>query len=290
MQNQTSKNYSGLKTSGVIFGLIQGFLASSAALAGEPAPYVALISQDFTRSTETPSSLKEGMEGDLNVEIYLYGEWEDSAFEIKLSKDGGATYVSKTEIDVPVDYPSDLSAPKVTELEGRRVRFTIPKVNALLHSSFEISVRALGSSREPTSPWVSFQEPLLPVFTVGPMSLPSVLAHPPVASGAAELESWIDALLQETLKPVGAAGTATIRIAFSEGYMNLPILLAPSVSYSPDLAPSIAETIRQILPTVGASKAGKLEINLVIDRDHEGTPVYVGQISDLTLGLDRVSD
>ncbi len=256
----------------------------------DPSTYpVTLISQQYTRSVETPTTLKEATSGNLQIEMYSFWDWSTSALEVRLSPTSLPIHVSLGQVEVPADYPADLPLPQIT-LEDERLILSIPRINTLLHSVFEISARKVSLEKEPLTNWSSFfGGPIYPLIVEHTaLDLSSALAHPPVvdSEGKAPLDLWIESLLQETLQPVGEKGMATIQIFEMNGFVTLPILLTVEISYSPDMAAQISEAIETWLINTGYVRSGKLSFTITIYRGDNHSPWI--SLSDLQLGLDRV--
>ena len=163
---------------------------------------------------------------------------------------------------------------------------TIEKVNLLLHPIVDIGVRSSGI---PSAQWVSFRNPLLPQITVAPAELPAMLAHPPVASGAAKIDQWVNAMLKETILPMGQSGKIKLTVSGVVSFAQFPILLLPPSEYSPEMASQVAAAIRSFMVAQGLTDLTKLSFGVELFQDGINNPSPVVEFSALDLDWSRVS-
>jgi hypothetical protein len=111
------------------------------AQANSPDYSVGVLSQRLTPSVETPTTLKEAVEGNLKVKLYSDGDWENSALEVKLApstqeevepvRNQGTIALQISYLNGFTDLPLLLmpSVPYSAELA--------PQIAASLHAAFE---------------------------------------------------------------------------------------------------------------------------------------------------------
>ena len=259
------------------------FLVVTVAHAATEHSPIVLTSQQFITAEAQPVTLQDALEGDLSVEMFSYSEWDwtESAVEVRLNPTSQPFRIVEGRVEVSPDYPADLKLPQVA-LEERTLRLTIPRINVLLHPSFEISARFVNPHGEPLTTWTSFMNPLEPLVSVNtPLDLSTALAQPPVTSGKASLDLWLDALLQETLLQTGTSGSASIRISYKNGLVEIPLIATPAVSYSPDLALRLSEAVSSALEmTPHDSQSESLRVEMIFKS---------AKMTDLELSLELVS-
>ncbi|MCM2322594.1 MAG: hypothetical protein NDJ90_04980 [Oligoflexia bacterium] len=280
-------------TRSIVLSLAFALQFLNLASAASALPPLTLVSQQFVSAA--PATLADAFEGSLLLQFEAPWNWQ--AFGLSVWMKPGDYYfgVSGSRAWTSDNYPADLDEPEFTQA-NERLTITIPNVNVLAHDSFSIAARLSSPPSNQFPAWSRFPNDLTAAVTIDTrLLLADALARPP-AGDHASLQSWIEALLSETLQRLGPGAVATIGVEYAyavttlpvtaptETEVSVPIFLGSGLPYSPSLSAELAERItRWIDANQPTEKKAYLKFQLSLFSDPVGQKVPKLRFNDLRL-------